>query len=266
MKISVLIDNSTYIDRYLLGEPGLSIFIETGSHKILFDTGYSNAYIGNAKKMNLDLSETTDVVLSHGHIDHTGGLNSLIPLLKAKPRLYACEGAFEEKKISGISSGIPVDKNALEKAFDIRTVVNPISICENIKCLGRIPRVYPEENLSCGFTVRKGVWTDDFCADDTALYLDLNDGIFIITGCSHSGINNIVDYAIKTSGKKRVKGILGGFHLLQLDAKTESVIKRLSGYEIETLYPCHCTSLFVKGKLCDYFNVMEVATGLQIII
>lgn len=73
MRLTVLVDNNTYIDEYYLGEPALSYYIEDDEDCILFDTGYSDLYIRNAEKMGLDLSFVSTVVFSHGHNDHTGG-------------------------------------------------------------------------------------------------------------------------------------------------------------------------------------------------
>lgn len=80
MKCKVLIDNNTIIDRYFLGEPGLSFLIEAEGERILFDTGYSNAFIENARKLGENLLDLDYVVFSHGHMDHTWGLDSLIKL------------------------------------------------------------------------------------------------------------------------------------------------------------------------------------------
>ena len=77
MKITVLVDNYTYIDQYYLGEPALSYYIECDNKKILFDVGYSNAFIKNAKKMNIHLNEIDTIVCSHGHNDHILGLKYL---------------------------------------------------------------------------------------------------------------------------------------------------------------------------------------------
>ena len=74
MKLKVLEDNNTFIDMYYLGEPAVSYYIEDGSYKILFDVGYSNAFMTNARKMNIDLESINKLVISHGHDDHTGGL------------------------------------------------------------------------------------------------------------------------------------------------------------------------------------------------
>jgi len=77
MKLKVLEDNNTFIDEYYLGEPAVSYYIEDNDTKILFDTGYSDAFIKNAKSMNVNLNEINKIVISHGHNDHTGGLKYL---------------------------------------------------------------------------------------------------------------------------------------------------------------------------------------------
>ena len=76
MRLTVLMDNNTYIDRYYTGEPAAAYYVEDGERNILFDTGYSGAFIKNAEKMGIDLRNTTDIVISHGHNDHTGGLRA----------------------------------------------------------------------------------------------------------------------------------------------------------------------------------------------
>jgi len=92
MKLTVLVDNNTLIDRYFIGEPGVSYLIEEEGKKILFDVGYSGAFIMNAEKLAVDLLDVDFLVLSHGHLDHTWGL---MPLL----RLYT-EGMIEGLKVS----------------------------------------------------------------------------------------------------------------------------------------------------------------------
>ena len=74
LSLTVLVDNTTLIDRYFMGEPGLSFLLETRGKKILFDTGYSDAFLDNAGKMGISIRDLDAVVLSHGHLDHTGGL------------------------------------------------------------------------------------------------------------------------------------------------------------------------------------------------
>ena len=78
MKLTVLVDNNTLIDRYFLAEPGVAYYIEIGATKILFDTGYSDIFLKNASRMGIDLLDIDILVLSHAHLDHTWGLQHLI--------------------------------------------------------------------------------------------------------------------------------------------------------------------------------------------
>lgn len=74
MKLTILADNNTSIDKYYLGEPAFCVYVEASGQKILFDTGYSDVFLQNAKKAGIDLSQAGYVVLSHGHNDHTWGV------------------------------------------------------------------------------------------------------------------------------------------------------------------------------------------------
>ena len=86
MKLTVLVDNNTTIDRYFLGEPALSFLIEDGEARVLFDAGYSDAFVQNAAKLGVDLTRITQIVLSHGHDDHTRGLPALFALQRRSAR------------------------------------------------------------------------------------------------------------------------------------------------------------------------------------
>ena len=103
MKLKVLVDNNTFIDNYYYGEPAVSYYIEDGDSKILFDVGNSDLFIKNAEAFKIDLSKLTDLVISHGHEDHTGGIGSFferfdIPNLK----ITAHTRAFNEKQLDGM--------------------------------------------------------------------------------------------------------------------------------------------------------------------
>jgi len=78
MELTVLVDNNTLLDRYLFGEPGLSILIKDDGLKVLFDLGYSDAFLINASKMGISLRNIDYLVFSHSHLDHTWGLPHLI--------------------------------------------------------------------------------------------------------------------------------------------------------------------------------------------
>ena len=102
--------------------------------------------------------------------------------------------------------------------------------------------------------------------DDSAVVLKTDDGLFIVTGCSHSGICNIIEYAKKVCGDDRIIGVLGGFHLFEVDDRLKNTIDYFEKADIKTLYPCHCVSLKAKAEMIKSLNVEEVGVGLEIFI
>ena len=85
--------------------------------------------------------------------------------------------------------------------------------------------------------------------DDTALVYKSENGIYIITGCSHSGICNIIEYAKEVCKDNRVLGVIGGFHLFEVTEQVNKTIDYLKQNNIKELYPCHCTSFAVKAEI-----------------
>ena len=101
----------------------------------------------------------------------------------------------------------------------------------------------------------------DLTPDDTALAYRGREGVYVITGCSHSGISNIVEQAKRVTGQDRVMGVIGGFHLRQMDARSEAIIDYLARENIPYLYPCHCTALAVKVAMGNRMHIEEVGAG-----
>ena len=85
---------------------------------------------------------------------------------------------------------------------------------------------------------------------------------FIVTGCSHSGVCNIAEYAKQVTGTRRVAGILGGFHLMNRDERSRRTMDYLAGEAIGELWPCHCTSFKVRAEMCRRMELGEVGVGL----
>ena len=257
MQITVLVDNNTYIDEYFLAEPALSFYIECNHKKILFDVGYSDVFLKNANKMGIDLSLCDYVVLSHGHNDHTGGLR----YFNVECPVIAHPSCFHKKYVDDMYIGSPIDIEGFQGCTD------PFWLNEELVYLGEIPRVMEFEN-SCaiGYELLDKVKKDDYLLDDSALVYKTNEGLFIITGCSHSGICNIIEYAKKVCNDDRIIGVIGGFHLFELNESTNKTIAYLNSCNIHDVYPCHCVSLKVKAKMMQTLNVHEVGVGLRITI
>lgn len=268
MKLTVLMDNNTYIDRYYLGEPAVSYWIEADGKRLLFDTGYSDAVLCNARAMGIDLSEADCIVLSHGHNDHTRGLMFLADRFDLHEKtLFAHPDCFDRKTHEDEDIGAPFSLKRMRNMMDVQLSREPVRITERLTFLGEIPMENDFEPLPAIGTVhRAGRDTADNLTEDTALVHKGDDGIFIITGCSHRGICNIAEYAKKVCGVQRVKGIIGGFHLFENDARLARTIEYFKAQGVELLYPCHCVSFKAKAEMSRTLEIGEVGVGMELIV
>lgn len=259
MKLTVLVDNNTIIDSYFIGEPGLSFYIEDDNKKILFDTGYSNIFLNNAKRMNIDLSNLDYLVLSHGHNDHTGGLRFIKNDL-SNTKLIAHPDVFVDRVDNNLHVGSPVDYRELN-VLELINGKNFVRITNNLFFLGEIERTTSFENKTVGY-LSNG--EPDKVLDDSALVYKTNDGLFIITGCSHSGICNIIEQSKKIFNDNRIIGIIGGFHLMKDDYQLTETVNYLKENNIKELYPCHCCNINSKIKMASVSNIHDVGVGLTL--
>lgn len=266
MKLKVLVDNNTYIDEYYLGEPAASYYVEHKDSKILFDTGYSDVLIKNAEKMGIDLSKLTHIVISHGHNDHTRGLKFLDNAIDmSRITLIAHPDCFLPKYFDGGYIGSPFDEDKIRDKTIYKPSKEPDYIAEDLIFLGEIPSVLEfEERYAIGKRINNGVEEDDFIKEDSALVYKTEEGIFIITGCSHCGICNIIEYAKSICKDNRIVGIIGGFHLFDAGERLEKTVEYFEDSKIKNLYPCHCVSLRAKARMLERLNIREVGVGLEI--
>lgn len=170
MKLTVLIDNNTFIDQYFLGEPALSFYIEEGAVRVLFDAGYSDAFLKNADKMGIDLSCLTHMVLSHGHDDHTQGLPALFARydLRQTP-LIAHPDCFWPKRSGDLSIGAPYRSEEIAALCDYQPSTTPIQLTERLIFLGEIPRTLAfEPSYAMGERQRDGQWEPDTVNEERA--------------------------------------------------------------------------------------------------
>ena len=256
MKISILTENCA--GSHFLAEHGLSYLIEIDGEKILFDTGYSDVFLKNAQKLGINIHrEVKKVVLSHGHWDHTYGLKHLknktiITHPRSLDRMLATED-FKDVRLN-------LTPQELEEKFDLQSTRAPQNITENLFFLGEIPRANDFESQSTYFTDERG--NEDFIPDDTALVATIDSELIIITGCSHSGICNITEYAKLVTGISDVKAILGGFHLKEKDEQTERTIEYFQKNQVKKMYPSHCTQLPALSAFYEAFNTQQLKTGM----
>jgi len=276
LSLTVLVDNSASTDRDLSGEDGLSFFIETEGTKILFDTGLSGLFLANAEKLATGLRDLDYVVLSHGHIDHTGGLPALSRHLAGtgpdtppakKPQLAAHPRCFWPKEKDGRMNGSIIGMDEAGQNFLLRLSGEPAWITDDLVFLGEIPRRFPfEEGTDGDRKIHRpdGTIVPDELIDDTALAFRSAEGLVVITGCSHAGICNITEYAREVCDEKKVADIIGGLHLLApTPRRLQKTGKYLNRLHLNALHACHCTSPAVKNALAGYCPMQEVAVGMH---
>ncbi len=278
LSLTVLADNNTLIDRYFSGEPGLSFLLNTAGKKILFDTGYSGMFLANAEKMGISLRDLDCVILSHGHLDHTGGLVTLVrhlteakiesmtqrvPELIAHPRCFYPKEKFPLQNIGSI-----LDEEEVRRQFSVNLSDKPVWITRDLVFLGEIPRKFAFEQGNPGeqrIILPDGSSEPDLLLDDSALAFRSGAGLVIITGCSHAGICNITEYAREVCGEQRIADVIGGLHLLSPDPqRLDETGKYLRELHLNALHACHCTSLAAKIALARYCPVQEVGVGMKI--
>ncbi|MGG0754916.1 MBL fold metallo-hydrolase [Brevibacillus laterosporus] len=273
MKLTILVDNNTFIDQYFIAEPAFSASIEADGKRILFDTGYSDAFLKNAHKLAIDLRNLDFIVLSHGHVDHTWGLFHLAQhhfearlenLPVNSPTIVAHEQAFQSKLEPNIGEiGSIISEQKLSHHFRIKLSREPVWITENLVFLSTIPRYFDYEGHDTIGFLEDG--TPDNVIDDSALVYKTKEGLIIIVGCAHAGICNIVEYAKKICDDDRIVDIIGGFHLLQTQKnqldKTVNYFKQLKPL---TIHACHCTDLRAKIALSRVTYLQEVGVGLKL--
>lgn len=266
MKLKVLVDNNTYIDQYYCGEPAVSYYMEDGGVKILFDTGYSDLFIKNAMKLNINLDDLDCIVISHGHNDHTGGLVHYLEKYKNnKISIIGHPDAFKEKILNSEKISVDISLDEIQSKCNLIFSKKSKKISDNIYFLGEIPRVSDFEGKNhIGKINNNDNYEDDYILDDSALAFKSSKGIYIITGCSHSGICNIVEHAKLVCNDDRVLGILGGLHLFEIDEQLTKTISYLEKYKLKEIYPCHCTSFSVRAEMNKSLPLKEVGVSLEI--
>jgi len=241
MKITTLIEN--YVsEEGLFAEHGLSFYIETDKHKILFDTGQTGLFIQNAKKLEININEVDSLVLSHGHYDHTGGLNHFLEN-NSKAKVYAKQNIFipkysGKKRFVGTKYKEELLKNRLVYVDAITEIAENVFIMPDITIHNSI-----DTNFK-GFSKKVG---NDFFPDefDDELYLVIkhHNKINIITACSHRGITNICNSATEHF-KLPVGLILGGFHMTDCNVEQHvDITHYFRMLKPESIGVCHCTGL-----------------------
>jgi 7,8-dihydropterin-6-yl-methyl-4-(beta-D-ribofuranosyl)aminobenzene 5'-phosphate synthase len=274
MIIKTLVENTT-IQENLEVEHGLSLYIETKNHNILFDTGASGSFANNAIKMDVDLTDVDMVVISHGHYDHGGGLKTFLEL-NSKAKIYVNRKTFDKhyaNRPNDVKKYIGLDEALLENNRFI-FVGDSMVIDDEIELFSGVHanRLNPSGNQDLLMQSGDELIHDDFKHEQN-LIIKEEGKTLLVAGCAHNGIVNILDHYHNLKDKYP-NYVIGGFHLYNLSRNVnedpilvgkigECLLKTGSKY-----YTGHCTGIesFNHLKKIMEDKIDYLATGSQIII
>ena len=249
MKITTLIENKSGERDELHTEHGLSVHIEVDGRSILFDLGQSGNFIDNAKSLDIDLKKVDYIIISHGHYDHSGGLERFIEEINPNAKLYLGEGFFNKKyRLSGEDDyeyiGNPFDEEFLKSNnIEFEYIKEDIShITENLSIYSNFIRNDEFENTNQDMYLEEnGDYKKDLFLDEISLGIKTDKGLIIIVGCSHVGIVNILE-TISRKTNMNIYAIIGGTHLVKEDDdKINRIIEYIKEKDIKIIGACHCT-------------------------
>lgn len=268
----------------LLAEHGLSLLIrlQVGEKRTacLLDFGYSQTALShNLDRLGIDGQEIDALVLSHGHIDHFGGLSPLLDRLHRPLPLIAHPGVFLAPRLirreDGQTQTFPRLNRETIEAKGARLVLSakPYLSAEGLwAATGQVARTTGfEKGLAGAFFERDGELFPDEILDDISLVMALkNKGLVIVAGCAHAGIINIIRHCQQMTGIKRVHGVIGGFHLSGSSQKPVigPTIEELRIFSPQVLAPMHCTGWTAINLIQEAFGQRAIlnSVGTRIVL
>jgi len=254
---------------------GVSLLIDVtvGSitKRLLFDTGQSSEpIIHNMKLLGINPNTIDLIALSHCHFDHTAGLVGMLKEIKGEDiPVLAHPGLFRLHMIAGTAPecwlmkeigmiGENTEENVRKYGGYLTLVAKPFELMPGVLWSGEVERVTGFEKTATldTRTVKDGEVVEDENMDDASLAINVkNQGLFIISGCSHAGIVNIVKHFMKVSKVEKVRTTIGGFHLI--DASEDRVMKTakaLKDLGVERVYTGHCTGFKAEAVIYNEFK------------
>ena len=264
------LNTSTMEDGYALDVPlaqhGFSALVTLRKgeqiHRVLFDTGATpDGMINNMHWLDLSPKDIEVVVLSHGHFDHTSGLDGLVRTLGRVNMPVLIHPEFWNRRRLVIPNRDPFEipttsKSALQGVgFEIVEERQPSFLLDGALLItGEVDRTTEfERGMPGQQAFRGGAWVDDpLLLDDQALLLNIrNKGLVVLTGCGHAGIVNIVCYARKLTGIEQIHAIIGGFHLgsLYYERLLPQTCDALTAFDPTFIVPTHCTGFRATQQL-----------------
>lgn len=251
LKITIL---STMLADDGLGEWGFSALVEADGHRLLFDTGaHPDVVLRNAQALKIDLTTVPDVILSHFHQDHVGGMMTLrqsvaVSAPTALARTHVGEGIFYPRSTPSSAEDpnpLTLLKGQYEKTGGQFMVHRePVELYPGVWLTGPVPRKHEHPNFKGVRVVTPTGSVEDTLPEDMSLICNTEQGLIVLTGCGHAGVVNIIDYARSFIRPTRVHALIGGVHLYNAtDATLDWTSGKLRVFGVDNLLGAHCTGI-----------------------
>jgi len=251
LKVTIL---STMLADDGIGEWGFAALVEADGQAVLVDTGARpDTVLSNARDLRADLSQVREVVLTHFHQDHTGGLIALRVEMKkrnaaALSRVHVATGLFYSRPLPDGSEGnsmVAVRPKYEAAGGQFVEHARLAEVLPGVFVTGPISRKFPERNWSGTGKVRTPTGlVEDTVPDDQSVVVNTTEGLVVITGCGHAGIVNILTATSDSFGHKPIHAIIGGLHLFQAkDEQVEWTADKIKGFGVGYLIGAHCTGI-----------------------
>lgn len=268
VRATVLCENSVYGLVEVMAEHGWSVWLETPAGAFLFDTGPGRSLNPNAERLGVPLAEAQAILLSHHHGDHTGGLlNALRSVCRpgsgrdavdvfAHPDLFKNSFYDEDDGLDFV--GLPHTRCVLETAgAEFHLATGWREVAPGLFMTGEVPRwtAYEVGDPKLRHEDGAGNLIIDPVRDDQTLVIDLPDGLFVVLGCAHAGVINILTYIQERMGKTRFHTVMGGTHLgVAGEEQITETIAALGQFDIARLAVSHCTGPKIAARLAHAFG------------